>query len=103
MNAMAIVRRSQHDPKAGKTDFAFVESLTDEAIDRAIIDDPDAAPILDEAWFRTAAFHDPISKQPTSIRLDSDVLDWFRGQGRGWQTRVNLILRTYAKAHGGVK
>ncbi len=42
-------------------------------------------------------------KVATSIRVDGDVMDWFRSQGRGWQTRMNAVLRAYAKAHGGVK
>ncbi len=45
----------------------------------------------------------PVAKTPTSIRVDNDVMDWFKTRGRGWQTRMNAVLRAYAKAHGGVK
>ncbi|MBD2151399.1 BrnA antitoxin family protein [Pseudanabaena sp. FACHB-1277] len=37
----------------------------------------------------------PITKKAVSIRLDSDVLDWFKGQGKGYQSIINNVLRTY--------
>lgn len=97
-----IVRRSAGQLTPGDTDWARVDALTDAEIEAAIADDPDAAPILDEEWFRNAELVIP-AKTATSIRVDSDVMDWFKSQGRGWQTRMNAILRAYAKAQGGVK
>jgi uncharacterized protein (DUF4415 family) len=88
--------------KTGDTDWKRVDALTDAQIEAAITDDPDAAPILDEAWFAGAEVVMP-TKTATSIRVDSDVMEWFRGRGRGWQTRMNAVLRAYAKAHGGVR
>ena len=38
-------------------------------------------------------------KQHTGIRLDADVLDWFKSQGKGWQTRINAVLRSYFENH----
>lgn len=72
--------------------------LTDEDIARAVAEDPDAAPPLDDEWFRNAEPVIPASKVATSIRVDGDVMDWFNTQGRGWQTRLNAVLR----ANGGV-
>lgn len=97
-----IVRVSAKDLKPGGTDWARVDALTDEQIEAAIASDPDAAPILDEEWFRNAVLVQP-GKVATSIRIDDDVMGWFREQGKGWQTRMNAVLRAYAKAHGGVK
>ena len=97
-----ITRRSAAQLGTGKTDWARVDSLTDHDIERAIAEDPDAAPILDEDWFRTAVLGAP-AKVAMSIRVDDDVMEWFRSQGKGWQTRMNAVLRAYAKAHGGVK
>jgi uncharacterized protein (DUF4415 family) len=37
----------------------------------------------------------PIAKKAVSIRLDSDVLDWFKDQGKGYQSIINNVLRTY--------
>ena len=97
-----IVRVSAEDLRPGKTDWEALERLTDEEIEAAIASDPDAAPILDEEWFRNAVLVQP-GKIATSLRVDDDVIRWFRAQGKGWQTRMNSVLRAYAKAHGGVK
>jgi uncharacterized protein (DUF4415 family) len=102
-NEERIVRMSLDDLKPGDTDWARVAALTDEEIERAIAEDPDAAPILDAEWFRNAVLVIPTAKVATSMRVDGDVMDWFKGQGRGWQTRMNAVLRAYAKAHGGVR
>ena len=39
-------------------------------------------------------------KVAVSLRLDADVLDWFRRQGSGYQTRINAVLRAYRDAAG---
>ncbi len=101
MKDEGIVRLSAEQLKGGDSDWDRVERLTDEEIDAAIASDPDAAPVADEEWFRTAVFAVP-AKTAMSIRVDGDVLEWFRSQGKGWQTRMNGVLRAYAKAHGGV-
>jgi uncharacterized protein (DUF4415 family) len=74
-------------------------SLTDASIRRAVQSDPDAAPILDAAWFSKATIQLPEPKKAVSIRLDRDVMDWFRRQGKGYQTRINAVLRAYVDAH----
>lgn len=70
--------------------------------------DPDEAPKLDRTWFAEADLRkgDKIirrgrprsenSKQAVSIRLDADVLAWFKQSGSGWQTRMNDALRKVA-------
>ena len=103
MSKNRIVRVSVDQLKMGDSDWARVDALTDEDIERAIAEDPDAAPILDADWFRNAELVIPAAKVPTSMRVDGDVMDWFKAQGRGWQTRMNAVLRAYAKAQGGVK
>ena len=40
-----------------------------------------------------------LRKAQLTVRIDSDVLSWFRGQGRGYQTRINAILKAYKEAH----
>jgi uncharacterized protein (DUF4415 family) len=102
-NEKHIVSVSEDDLRPGRTDWKRLDALTDEDIERAIAEDPDAAPPLDAEWFRNAELVIPAAKVATSIRVDGDVMDWFRTQGRGWQTRMNAVLRAYAKAHGGVK
>ncbi len=41
-------------------------------------------------------------KIPVSIRLSPDIIDYFKSQGRGWQTKINTILREYVKTHNSV-
>lgn len=57
MNGMAgrIVRRSLRNLRKGKTNWRRVGALSDRDIERAIRNDPDAAPILDDDWFHEAA------------------------------------------------
>ncbi len=43
----------------------------------------------------------PRPKQPISVRLDADVIEFFKSQGRGYQTRINAVLRSYMKAQQG--
>jgi uncharacterized protein (DUF4415 family) len=38
------------------------------------------------------------AKTSVSLRIDADVLEWFKAQGRGYQTRINLILRAFKDA-----
>ena len=38
-------------------------------------------------------------KQQITLRVDADVLEWFRAQGRGYQTQINALLRAYVDAH----
>ena len=74
------------------TDWKRLESLADKDIDFSDI------PELDEAFFKEAEWHPPI-KQPITIRLDADVLEWFRSQGPGYQTRINRLLRRYMEVN----
>lgn len=95
-----ITRRSLNDPRRGRTDWARLAAMTDEDIDAAIASDPDAAPILDKDWFENAVLELPAAKQAISLRVDADVLGWYKAQGAGYQSRMNAVLRRYAQAHG---
>jgi uncharacterized protein (DUF4415 family) len=57
------------------------------------IDTTDIPPISDWSKAVVGKFYRPI-KKPLTIRLDADVLAWLKGQGRGYQTRINALLRT---------
>jgi len=81
------------------TDWKRVDALTDEDIAEAIRNDPDTFE-LDRKWLKNAVVWRPAQdKEPVTVRLDSDMLTWFRKQGRGYQTRINAILRSYYEAH----
>jgi uncharacterized protein (DUF4415 family) len=81
-----------------QTDWERVRALTDEDIDRAIADDPDAAPNWTaEEWARARVVW-PQGKAPVTLRLDKDIIVWFKHQGRGYQTRINAVLRGFVEA-----
>lgn len=88
-----IVTRKWGDRRRGKTDWARVDKLTDEDVARAVANDPDAAPI-DIDW-SNAVLVIPARKKAISIRVDEDVLDFFKKEGNGYQRRINAVLRSY--------
>ncbi len=84
---------SRDDPRRGKTNLEKLRKLTDEEIDASIAGDPDWD---EEAWSDAVVV--VTRKQPISIRLDEDVLDFFKEQGAGYQKRINAVLRSYMNA-----
>ena len=64
---------------------------------RTIEADPDAR-ATDEEFWEQAEVVMPARKEIVTMRLDADLLRWFR-QRHGYQTRINAILRAYVKAH----
>jgi uncharacterized protein (DUF4415 family) len=92
------VRRRLADRRAGETDWARVDSLTDQEIAAAASSDPDAAPLLDAEFWEGAELVMPDGrKERITLRLDEEVLEHFRGSGRGYQTRINAVLRAYVR------
>ena len=77
--------------KASKAKWKRLAEMDDGEIDTSDI------PELDEDFFRKAELMVP-SKQPVTLRLDSDVLSWFKSQGQGYQTRINKLLRAYMES-----
>jgi len=77
--------------KSSNTDWKRLKSMQDKNINTGEI------PELDEAFFRDAVWRLP-GKQSVTIRLDTDVLNWFKSQGKGYQTRINQLLRRYMEA-----
>jgi uncharacterized protein (DUF4415 family) len=79
-----------------KTDWVRFEAKSEEELERDIADDPDYRDVPDD-WYKNATLVIPTSKKMLSLRLDSDILDWFKQQGQGYQTRINAVLRAYAE------
>jgi uncharacterized protein (DUF4415 family) len=75
-----------------KTNWERLSSMKDKDIDTSDI------PELDDAFFRQADLRVP-PKQPVTLRVDTDVLAWFKSQGHGYQTRINKLLRGYMESH----
>ncbi len=77
----------------GKTDWKSLGRLSEAKIEERAAADKDAE---DLDWVRAEVKVPP--KEKVSIRLDADVLDYFRSMGRGYQTRINKVLRRYIDA-----
>ncbi len=85
---------SRDDPRRGKTNLEKLRKLTDEEINASIAGDPD----WDEEGWSEAVIFVPPKKQAISIRIDGDVLDFFKKQGAGYQKRINAVLRSFMNA-----
>jgi uncharacterized protein (DUF4415 family) len=85
------------DKRNGKTDWARVDAMSEKVLERNIAADPDAD-IPDPDWTR-ARLVMPRRKESVHLRIDPDVLAWFRQQGDGYLTRMNAVLRAYMDAH----
>ncbi|NKN38444.1 BrnA antitoxin family protein [Agrobacterium sp. a22-2] len=77
-----------------RTDWARVDALTDADIERAMRDDPDWQDFMDIDWSK-AVLVIPQKKKAISIRLDEDIVDFFQATGKGYQTRINAVLRHF--------
>lgn len=77
-----------------QTDWARVDALTEEEIETSIANDPDWAGFEDADWTK-AVLVVPAKKKAISIRVDEDVLDYFKSDGEGYQRRINAVLRSY--------
>lgn len=89
-----IVTRKWGDRRKGKTDWARFDAMTDQDIEAAIANDPDWEGIEDIDWSQ-AVLVVPTRKKAISIRIDEDVLDFFKREGDGYQRRMNAVLRSY--------
>lgn len=56
-------------------------------------------PELDDSFWANAVIEFPKRKKPVTLRLDADVLEWFKSTGKGYQTRINAVLRTFYEAN----
>ena len=99
MSVKRIVKRIPSSRRRGKTDWARVDALSDREIENTAKADPDAAPLLDKNWFKQAIVVLPERKVPISLRMDREVVEWFKSRGRRYQSRMNAVLKAYVLAH----
>ncbi len=71
-----------------KSNWDKISLLKDEDIDYSDI------PQLDDNFWQNAKLNMPEPKKGVYIRLDTDILHWLKSQGKGYQTRMNAMLRT---------
>jgi uncharacterized protein (DUF4415 family) len=70
-----------------------LDPVEDENIDYSDI------PELNDDFWANAVIEYPEKKKPVTLRLDADVLEWFKSTGKGYQTRINAILRSFYEGH----
>ena len=73
-------------------ELAALDAMRDEDIDLS-----DAPEVTDWAVAERGKFHRPVKEQVT-LRLDADLLHWFKQSGKGYQTRINAALRQFVEA-----
>ncbi len=83
---------SRDPPRKIKSDLEQLRKTTDEEIEAQIKDDPDFS---DDWNWGEAVLVIPPKKKAISIRVDEDVLDYFKHEGTGYQRRINAVLRSY--------
>lgn len=88
---MGIVRVSKLGP--GRANLARLDAMTEEEIMRT--SPPELADLPDDFWDNGVWTPPVIAKEPISIRVDEDVLEWFRQRGPRYQSRINAVLRSY--------
>lgn len=80
---------------ADRTDWDRLKAMTEEEI--MATSPPELADLPDDFWDNAVVVMPP-PKEAISLRVDHDVLAWFRAQGSGYQTRMNAVLRSYMEA-----
>ena len=91
------VTKGERAPE-GKTDWERLRKMTDADIRFT----PDAPRTTPADWVNAIAHKGlplPVRKKQIALRVDEDVLEWFKAQGPGYQTKMNAVLREFRNAH----
>jgi len=82
---------------AMRRELEALAAMPDDAIDFS-----DIPEMSDEDWNKGPIYiglHYRPGKKSVTIRLDKDMVSWFKKQGKGWQTKMNWVLRLYFASH----
>jgi len=83
-----------------KTDWKRVNAMSQREVER--LADKDEGPLAPD-WASSVMVGLPPAKRDIHIRLDGDILDWFKARGRGYQTRINAVLRAFVQTRRRVE
>jgi uncharacterized protein (DUF4415 family) len=93
-----LTTRRLGDIGEDRTDWSRVDAQTEDELVEAIRADPDDEE-LEPGWIERVVILRPAEpKERVTMWLDAEVVRWFREQGRGYQTRINAVLRAYYEA-----
>jgi uncharacterized protein (DUF4415 family) len=90
-------RSTTKKAKADQTDWKRIDAMSDKDIDFSDI--PEVTPEMFARAVLRRNFKPVPPKKQLTLRVDSDVVDWYKNQGPGYQTRINSLLRAYMKEH----
>jgi len=79
--------------KPTSSDLPRIDALNDADIDYS------DAPDTDADFWSAAVVNPPMVKRQVTLRIDPDIVEFFKTSGNGYQTRINAVLRSYVKAH----
>ena len=80
-----------------ETDWKRIDAMKDEDIDFS--ETPEVTPEMFARGIVRRGFKPVGRKDQLTLRVDSEVLAWYKKQGSGYQTRINALLRAYMEAH----
>jgi uncharacterized protein (DUF4415 family) len=83
--------------RKSETDWKRIAAMKDEDIDLSEI--PEVTPEMFARGVLRRNFQPIPPKKQLTLRIDSDVVEWYKKQGRGYQTKINSLLRAYMKEH----
>lgn len=94
---MSVKPTKQRSPRSnrpvrGRADLPRLRRVSERQIRET--SPPELANLPSDFW-ADASVVEPVAKQPISLRVDADVLDWFKSQGPRYQSRINAVLRSY--------
>ena len=90
----------QKSPSRGRADLKRLHRMSDSEVRDS--SSPELSGLPDDFW-DTAVLVEPVRKQAISLRVDEDVLDWFRNHGPRYQSRMNAVLRSYMNSRSKVR
>lgn len=93
--------RAGRDRHGSATDWERVDTMTEAEVEHNAVDDQLENGFVDSTGPIWAGLPPPFGtgKKLMSVRIDNDVVEWFKSQGKGYQTRMNAVLRSYMNAH----
>lgn len=89
--------KKKYTPQKSRTDWDRVDKLTDKDID--FDDNPEVTPEMFAKAVLRKGLKPVVKKTQVTLRIDEDVLTWFKKQGKGYQTRINALLKAYKETH----
>lgn len=93
--ASAEQLQAMRDRGKSRSDWQAAEAMSRDEVERLAEEDDGTLP---EGWESTVEIGVPQRRHPVHIRLDPEVLRWFKAHGPGYQTRINAVLRAFVQA-----